>query len=410
MPIEIGDRDVQTVLEEAPEGATVEASSADQRVVSSPVTITTDGLTVRGLSLKLADGANANVVEIRASDVRFEDFAIDGAKDAQADTFEDSGVVVCDASNVLVRNGRIRDVDRHGVLVGPPEPPARAESVEAGDELKGTAVSDVTISDVRVDDPNRDGCSVQGYNVTNVHVERVRTFGSRDRGCVEANDGTSHVTIKNCYAEKCAYVAAVQDHFHYGNAHVSILHNTAVNCRKLVDTQTSLVHRDVSVVGNVGRNLTGAVEPWDDEFSGPGGMFLGQVDGLRIAGNRVEGVDSTGIAVEECTDLSVIDNSVRATAGAGISLRGTDRATVVDNSVSAAGSDGISHVAAGGSRRTGAVRIVGNRCHGCDGAGVFVDAGGERRAHSQFESNVYTENSGGELVYAESDEQRPDAG
>lgn len=373
MVIEVsGGEDLQRCIDESSPNETIRSDPACERTVESPLTVDTEGVTVTGVTLRLADRADANMVEISADDVTFENFRLDGNKAHQADDYSDSGIVVGDARNVSVRHGHIRDVDRHGILVGPTKPFDRgresAVELSRAEWLAEMAVANVRIYDVRIDSPRRDGCSVQGVGTANVTVRDVATYGSRDRGSVEVKDGASNALVTNCYAEDGLYAVTIQDHGDYSVSDVRFIGNTARNCETLVNSQISLRGEsgpdydpelrpdNIVVVGNVGRNIGGTA----NSRGGSGAIYMNRIDGLIASNNLVDGSGDAGITVTRCTGATVTNNVVRDATGAAITVRdstevGIDHNCLVDG-------DGHGIECRGDEFGAENVSISGNRC------------------------------------------------
>jgi nitrous oxidase accessory protein NosD len=328
--------DPHGTLEAAERGSTVQFDPAAIHRIERPVQVTTPGVTVEGLAVRLADGADATLVEIGADGVTLRDFRVDGNRANQPGDRQSSGVTVAGARGVTVERGTVRDVTRHGVRVVDPatvtSDTSFAERTVGLETTGGTAA--VTVRDLRVRNPRRDGCSVEGPDVTDVRVENVHTVDSDDRGGVEIKDGAAGATVTGCHAADCRYGVAVQDHGGHGVADVLVTGNTAARCDKLVDGQNDVRHESVAVVGNAGRELTGA-DTWPE---GQGGIYLNRVDGLLVVGNLLGPVDDTGIRVEECATARIAGNVVRGTnAGPGIAVAGGETIAVTDNVVRGAG-------------------------------------------------------------------------
>jgi|GEM_PF-3652127 len=111
--------DPQTVIDNAPVGATIEFDKSVTHTLSSALTVTTDGLTIRGPALKLADGANDAVLYIHScSGVRVGGCDINGNRANQTgpDRETANGVIVSNASNIMVGNSRIYDTYGQNIL------------------------------------------------------------------------------------------------------------------------------------------------------------------------------------------------------------------------------------------------------------------------------------------------------
>lgn len=366
MVVEPDGRHPQDAVDAAAEGETVRFDSSVQHTLEESLVVTTPDLTLRGPSLRLADSADEDLIEVGADGVGISDFVLDGNRENQSGDRQSNGILVTGVERAWISNGRIGGVSRHGLRivdssVGTSTAPGDTIHVERG------AVSDVTVRNVRVDRPRRDGCSVEGPDLQGVAVKNVRTFGSSDRGSVEVKDGATDASVGHCYAEDCVYGVAVQDHGEYPTANVRIANNAAVDCETLVDAQTSHPPEDVTVVGNVGRELGG------DGMGGPGGIHAHLIEGLVIAGNAIDGVDGPGIVVEDCADASVTGNVVRDVDGAGIVCRG-EESTTSDVAVS-------DNRCAGGIDLTGAVEhylVTDNLLNApvvdeADGSGLVTD-------------------------------------
>ncbi len=333
MVVETDSEHPQPVIDAATPGETVRFDSSVQYTLEESLVVTTPGLTLEGLNLRLADGADEDLIEVGADDIEISGFSLDGNRENQPGERQSNGILVTGATQVLIGKGQITAVSRHGVRivdssVGTSTAPEDTIHVDRG------PVSDITVRDVRVDRPRRDGCSVEGPDLQGAVVENVRTFGSSDRGCIEVKDGAIDVYVGNCYAEDCVYGVAVQDHGKYPTANLRIVNNAAVGCETLVDAQTSHPPADVIVTGNSGRDLGG------DGMGGPGGIHVNRIKGLVVADNVIHGIDGPGIAVNDCEEVSVNGNVVRDVEGPGIMCRGDARGTtdiILSNNRSAGG-------------------------------------------------------------------------
>jgi len=361
--IHLDGRDPQTVLDEVGPFTTVHADPGREISIQAPLTVDTPGLRLVGFTLRLADNANENLVEITADDVRFSNFRLDGNRKNQSSDHTDSGITVSNASGVTITSGIISNVDRHAVLVGPGS--LSYESDQKRRILRETQVTDTTVRDVRVINPGRDGCSIQGVGVATVTVDNVRTIGAEQRGAVEVKDGASGVIVTNCYAEESAYGCAIQDHRDFGTRDVVFANNLAESCTKLIDTQTSVRHERAMIVNNVGRDITGTAD-----LTVPAGIHTSLIDGLLIGGNTLETVGTTGIDVRECSNVQVVTNAVSDVAdGPGISIADTSGVVTANNLVTDTAADGVLCISTTESGIED-IQICNNVCRGCSGSGI----------------------------------------
>jgi hypothetical protein len=329
MVVELDGRHPQDAVDAAAPGETVCFDPSVQHTLEEPLVVTTPGLTLRRPSLRLADDADEDLIEVGANDVEIAEFSLDGNRKNQPGERQSSGILITGVERAMIRNGRVQDVSRHGLRI---VDSSVRTSIAPEDTIhvdRGP-VSDVTVRDVRVDRPRRDGCSIEGPDLQGAVVENIRTFDSSDRGSVEIKDGAVDAYVGHCYAEDCVYGVAVQDHGDHPTANVRIANNTAVGCETLVDAQTSHPPEDVTMTGNTGRDLGG------DGMGGPGGIHASLIEGLVVSDNVLDGVDGPGIAVSDCEDVSVNGNVVRDVDGPGIDLSGTvEQYLVTDNVLNA---------------------------------------------------------------------------
>jgi hypothetical protein len=378
MVTHIGGQHPQDALDEATLGETIVADPAVEHVLSAPLTVTTPGVTLAGCALRLADGADENLVEVGADDATLTNFRIDGNRGGQSADRHSNGVLVTGAQNVTLSGGVVRDTSRHGIRV---VDMGTATSQVAGNQVhvpRGDPTADVTVQNVRVESPRRDGCSVEGPDVRNVSVSNVRTFDSSDRGGVEIKDGASDALVTGCYAENCRYGVAVQDHGEHSTSNVRFVGNTAVDCETLADAQTDHPPDGVVLLGNTGRRLGG------DGMGGPGGVHMHLIHGLVAANNVLDGVGDAGLVFRRCRDATVTGNVVRDADGPGVAVEGCSGTGVRDNRLDAAGEYAVD-------------------CHGGDGAtGIQVsdnDCGGGVRLAGDIDRYLVTTNLvDGELV------------
>jgi len=353
------DETPQTAIERAEPGETVVFTG--EYKLEETLTVSTDGLTVQNLRVFLEDGTDDDVVEIVSDEVTLTDFYIDGNRENQPGDRQSNGIRVTDASNVAVMNGYIRCPSRHGVLIWDE---CWDDGDHTYDDETEASTTDITVRDIRVDEPRRDGCSVEGGHVSGVLVDNIRTFESSDRGCVEVTDGVSNVLVKNCHAEKCCYVVANQDHGHAATFNVQIINNFALECDSLIDSQHTLRHKNIDVLGNVGVRLQGK------GLGGNGGIHVNNVKNLRLSNNRINNINDIGIAIRDCDDLFIDGNTVSKTDRSGILISESGRIGVNGNYVRDAGGHGIACRAKDGG--TSVVKVGNNICVDINKTGIIA--------------------------------------
>ena len=240
--------DLQEAIDAAAPHSTLIANRNDQVEISETVRIDKP-LTLVGLNAKLEAGLpKTPILEVLAERVHLRDFLLEGNGDSVTQA-ERSSLIVVRRSYFVIEDGETNNSAKDGVMITP--------IPEYGDIEHGV-VRHITGRDVIRDIVSMSGAGHEGLFLRHLVVENIRSYGSELRGPVEVSDGSEHITVRDVYAENCAYGVDVQDHAQEGmvNRHV-VIEGVHV---KNTDTAIRTANRDFGHDGLTIRNVT--VEDW----------------------------------------------------------------------------------------------------------------------------------------------------
>ena len=255
-------------------------------------------LTISGLRAQVPDGlGGVGILHVIADGFRMDNFHLIGNR--HSNFVDRATLLTLEGSNFVVEQGIVKQASRHGIMV-------RA-TVERSPQ-------NGVIRDIIGYDIARDHVSIEGHGdghiVRNVVVERIRAYGSENRGAVEVADGSENITVRDIYAEDARYGVDFQDHDGRGTYQPNIntiIENVFVRrCSHAVRASTSIsVGKGGNEPPSTGfghRNLTirniGGVE-WADT-SEPGQDGRSQKMAMPIVVNYtdnvlIENVDIMGV-------------------------------------------------------------------------------------------------------------------
>ncbi len=298
--VNLEEKDLQSAIDEAADHSILVCRSEHPITVNETIVIRKP-LTLVGLRAQLPEGlAGTEILSVEAEHVAIEDFELKGNADS-VDQQERASLIRIMADHFRVENGLVTDSSKHGIVI---------RSMGVGDRNHGV-VRNIVGRQVQ-----RDVVSMTGYGdfdrfVCNILIENIWAHGPSRRGAVEAADGTRNITIRNIYAESCAYGIDVEDHNRRGqkNENVTIDGVYVTNCPSAVITSNRpFGHRNLTI-----RNVTG--ENWPDELRGNFKRLSVRntanvvLENVRINGNS----NGEDIELSNCTCLTmcnlVMENS-----------------------------------------------------------------------------------------------------
>jgi hypothetical protein len=370
--------DPQTVINNAPVGATIEFDSSVRHTVSAPVVINTAGFTVEGLHLKLAGGADAALMQVAADHCTVRDCDLDGNEANQttgtAIGQSVNGVTVTGCADVTVEQNNIYDIRDQGIL---------ATSYNAG---TSGPISDVRIKDNRVENTRNGGILAQGggsgATAEDITI-RDNTVIDPANEILQAIDGVRNVTIADNYAEGDTAGMVVENHSGRNVSRslrdVTFRNNTViVNGRGFNVSHPEYPFEDVKLIGNhIDHN--GGTKGIDTRLSGA------VIRGMEIKDNTIIGDRASNFAVgmevgtsadtfENCT---ISDNTIREESNAINKFTGPLETLIVEDNFIFNCTQGINMQDAPGSR------IHDNVLENLDGKGITIisDQGGSGSAN-----------------------------
>lgn len=269
-------------------------------------------LTISGLRAQVPDNlGGVGVLHVIADGFRMDNFHLIGNR--HSDFVDRATLLTLEGSNFVVEQGVIEQASRHGIMVRATEERSPQNGV----------VRDIIGYDVA-----RDHVSIEGHGdghvVKNVVVERIRGYGSENRGVVEVADGSENVTVRDIYGENVRYGVDFQDHDGRGTYQPNI--NTIIE-NVFVRRASHTVRASTSIsVGKGGddppstgfghRNLTirniGGIE-WADTYE-PGPDGRSQKMAMPIVVNYtdnvlIENVDIIGVGETIYSAFLILNSS-----------------------------------------------------------------------------------------------------
>ncbi len=320
--IQVGDRDLQQVLDDAPAGAIIVCDPNRQVTRTAPFTITRP-VTLRGLNACLPPKlGNTSLLVVTAKGVTISDFVLTGNGDT-ASQDERAPLLSIGAGDFHVERGRFVNSSKDGVMID--------GDLAGGQDLVGGVVRDIVGEEVIRDTVSISGSSSgeSGSLVRNVLVENIRCYRSRKRGAVEVSDGADNITVRKVYAEASIYGVDIQDHDQKRqiNRNIVVEDVFALRCNSAVRTKNhphghaNLTVRDVTArecgmpiqISHTDNLRLGSVLVIDHAGKDPA-VSVRNCHGAMIRDIIIENTDhkGPGVLIEDC-DGAIID---------GVTLRG----------------------------------------------------------------------------------------
>ncbi len=227
-------------------------------------------LTISGLRAQLPDDlGGVGILHVIGDGFRMDNFHLIGNR--HSDFSDRATLLTLEGNDFVVEQGKIEQASRHGIMVRATE----ERSPENG------VVRDIIGYDIA-----RDHVSIEGHGdgqiVKNVVVERIRAYGSENRGAVEVADGSKNVTVRDIYAEDARYGVDFQDHqgreTYQPNINTIIENVFVRRCSHAVRASTSI---------SVGK---GGTEPPSTGF-GHRNLTIRNISGVEWIGTSDSGLD-----------------------------------------------------------------------------------------------------------------------
>jgi hypothetical protein len=210
----VGEGGLQAAIDAAPLYGTVVADRARQIEISTTVRIAKP-ISLVGLNARLKAGLGRTpIIEVAAEGVKIRDFLLEG-NTASVSQEDRAPLIRVMRGRFVIENGETNHSSRDGVQINAAAGSGHIEhGVIRNLIARGTIRDAVSIS----------GAGEEGLFVRHLMVENIRAYGSRLRGSVEVSDGSEYITVRDVYAESCAYGVDLQDHNRRGqvNRHIII--------------------------------------------------------------------------------------------------------------------------------------------------------------------------------------------
>jgi len=279
--------DPQTRINEANPGDTIVSHSQTQFTLSSPLEVTTDGLTVWGLNLKTGNGMDDVALFTHScKDVTLEKCRIDGNKTNNSETtaLTVNGITVTDAENITIQNCHIKDTVSQGIVA--------TSYTEDTNKTQGP-VEDVFIVNNRVTGADNGGIlfagggsntSRGGYAAGNVVLNAANEQ-------LQVIDGFDGVTLEGNYLAGDSPGIAIENHALDRNSTdttgVNILGNTIkVSANGIILEKNNLDQDGIQILGNTIELTTTSVRGvLCDAYT---------ADYISIVGNHFKGASGAG--------------------------------------------------------------------------------------------------------------------
>jgi hypothetical protein len=346
--VQSGD-DPETKIQNAPQNSTIIFDATHQFVIASEIDITTKGVTILYANVKLDAGGDARIFDVSADDVTISNFNLDGNKANQSVKL--STIFASGCLNPTVKNGRVANSKRHGVLISG----------------TGGKVEDATVKNIVGDSIARDCVSVEGRGDNiNPLVENVTGVNSTDRGTVEIADGVDGATVKHVRGESQAYVVTIEDHGSTGEDNTDLLvedvRGESVN--KLVDgsnMSAGIGHRNITI-----KDVTAPA----GTFTGTGGgiVFVSEASNIILENVTIEGYDpAASVIIEFCDDVTLrnVGGGDNTATNAVVKLLNCNNVRIFGGSVSSTDGHGYQISETAGSQLSGFL------IHGLSATGSF---------------------------------------
>jgi hypothetical protein len=313
--IEVGARELQQVIAEAPPHSTLVCDRNRLVTVSAPIEIRKP-LTLIGLKAQLPPKLGKSpLLVVKSRNVTLLDFELTGNGDSVPQD-QRAPLIVVAAGEFRIERMKFFNSSKDGINV---------DADAAGEDIVGGVIRDIVGRKVIRDTVSISGGDPGKFKVKNVLVDNVRAYDSQRRGAVEVSDGSEHVTVRKVYAERCIYAVDVQDHSKPPqiNRHIVVEDIHAVRSKHAIRTS----NRPLGHVGLTIRDVT--AEHCNDP------IVISNTRDVALYNIRVIGHEGAGtpVLLKNCHGLTVRDVIVEKTTHQGVALAIDDCSHVVVNGV-----------------------------------------------------------------------------
>ncbi len=318
--VEVRNGNVQEAIDATPPYGTVVADRTKQLAIDTTIKITKP-LTLIGLNAKLKpDVGRTPILEVLSENVQIRDFVLEGNNDTVPQETR-APLIVVRRSRFLIENGETNNSSKDGVMITPLK--------EYGDIEHGV-VRNLTAHNTIRDVVSIGGGGDEGLFVRHLVVENIRSYGSLLRGPVEVSDGSEYITVRDIYAESCAYGIDVQDHGDPAQINRNILiegihvKNTPIAIRT--------ANHDFGHHGLTVRNIAGSDWPDNNRFSP---VDIRNTRGLVLENVKIDGCSARPpVFIQQSSDVTLRDITIHDCErdGAAVLLEDVDH-VLVDNLV-----------------------------------------------------------------------------
>lgn len=315
--VEVRNGDLQRAVDETPAHGVVVADRGAQIEIDATVKIAKP-LTLRGLNARLKPGLGETpILEVLAEGVRIQDFLLEGNTDTVTQDHR-APLILVRRGRFIIENGETNNSAKDGVMITP---------LRQFGDIEHGVVRNLTARNTVRDVVSIGGSGDEGLYVRHLVVENIRSYGSELRGPVEVSDGSESITVRDIYAESCAYGVDVQDHSKPGQ----INRNVVIEGVHVVNTPVAVrtANRDFGHHGLTIRNVAGS--DWPDGSRAP--LDIRNTRGVLIENVRIDGCPALPpVSVRQSSAVTLrgvtIHNCGRE--GEAVLLENVDRALVDD--------------------------------------------------------------------------------
>ena len=315
--VEVRNGDLQQAVDAAEPYGTVVADRAAQLEIEATIRIAKP-LTLVGLNARLKPGLGKTpILEVLAEGVRIRDFLLEGNTDTVPQERR-APLILVRRGRFVIENGETNNSAKDGVMITP---------IDEFGHVEHGVVRNLTARNTVRDVVSIGGAGDEGLYVRHLVVENIRSYGSKLRGPVEVSDGSEYITVRDIYAESCAYGADVQDHNRPGQINRNILIEGVYVKNTIAAVRTA--NRDFGHHGLTIRNVAGS--DWPDGDRSP--LDIRNTRGVTIENVKIDGCPSLpAVSVRQSSSVTLRGVTIRdcGRGGEAVLLENVDRALVDD--------------------------------------------------------------------------------
>ncbi len=315
--VEVRNGNLQRAVDETPAYGTVVADRTAQLEIEATIKIDKP-LTLTGLNARLKPGLGKTpIIEVLAEGVRIRDFLLEGNTDTVPQERR-APLILVRRGRFVIENGETNNSAKDGVMITP---------VREFGHIEHGVVRNLTARNTVRDVVSIGGAGDEGLYVRHLVVENIRSYGSKLRGPVEVSDGSEYITVRDIYAESCAYGADVQDHNRPGQ----INRNVVIEGVHVKNTTAAIrtANRDFGHHGLTIRNVAGS--DWPDGARAP--LDIRNTRGVLIENVKIDGCPALPpVSVRQSSDVTLRGVTIHDCGrnGEAVLLENVDRVLVDD--------------------------------------------------------------------------------